>query len=55
LQLIWQLFGITPQDPKGVVEADEAGVAADLADGSEDCNGAELFEDVRVAEQIICK
>lgn len=34
----------------GVGEAGEAGVAADFANGAEDADGAELFEDVGVAE-----
>jgi len=45
-----KLVEVAAESGDGVGEAGEAGVAADFADGAEDADGAELFEDIGVAE-----
>ncbi len=55
LQLSRQLFGVALEDAKGILECDESAIAPDLADGAENADRAELFEDVRVAQESACE
>ena len=55
LQLSRQLFGVALEDPNGICECDESAVATDFADGAENADRAELFEDVCVAQESAFK
>ena len=46
-----EFLAIFADDGQGLIEGLESSVAADFTDGAEDAGGAELFEDVGIAEE----